>query len=287
MLSIALSGAIIAGALNQVRKNNVKNSVAAGGKETVEVTTDTVTKVTEATTEPITEVSTAYEESTQESKHDETTYGDDKAIKSAVQEFSANEDAWKYVFADGSGISYYTMTDLDHNGNPEVIVATIAGSARNTYMHIFELEDGKIVDRIEDGGMGPNVAFSLPDITSVEELPTYYDGARYAYVALDYLPIKEAESNTEYEFKDAFILENGFFGNNVIATKKTENGKITYTDHNEKEIKENEYEKADEIMYSKERGYERTITKIKWITDLSDGNIELYDCYKVFAGEEN
>lgn len=286
VVSVALSGAIIVGALNQVKKNNVKSSSLAGGMESIEVTTDTVTKVTEATTEEITEQSTAYEESKQESTHDESTSGEDKAIKKAVEEFSANEKLWKPVFNDISETPSYTMTDLDHNGNPEVIVATMAGSAKNTYMHIYELVDGKIVDRNEDGGMGPEAAFSLPDITTVDELSTYFDGGRYVYIAPDYLPIREAESSTDYEYKNAFLLENGFFGNNTIATKKTVNGKITFTDHNGKEITEKEFNDADKTMYSEENGYKSSITKIKW-TDLSNGNMELYDCYKVFAGEEN
>ena len=291
-VSIVLSGALIVGAINHVKEKNVKSSSPTMGKGTIEVTTDGVTKVVETTSEFESETET-FEETTeiketkevQETKETKENIYDDKAIKSAVEQFTANEKLWKHVFDNTSGTPSYAMTDLDHNGNPEVIVAAMGGTTKNTYMHIYELVDGKIIDRIEDGGIGRESTFSLPDLMDLNKLTTYYDGARYVYVAPDNCPIIGDGKDIMYEHKNVFLLENGIFGNERIATKKTENGKISCTDRNNIEITEKEFNQADRIIYSEEEGYERSITYLKW-TELTDGNKGLLDSYKTFLGIE-
>ena len=288
IVSVALSGLVIVGALNQIKKNNVSSGPKAGANQTIEVTKEGVTKITEVSTEIEESTEPKTEESTEVV---ESTYGNDKEIKSAIEQFSLNEDKWKNVFADSTGEVKYTMTDLDHNGNPEVIVGTVEGSGRYTRLHIYELVDGKPVDRIGDEANSATQPMSYPDLTLVDELPTYYNGARYIYIAPDYTTFKDGGEVTNYEDKQEFLLENGFFGNNSIAVKKTigyEGTDATYTDSNkEKEITEDEFVKFDQIKYGESGEFEASVTKLKWVSELSDGNLELLDCYKVFAGEKN
>lgn len=284
-LSVALSGALIIGALNHIKKNNVGGNTSAVGKETIEITTDGVTKVVETTTEFESETETP--EVTTEGK--EGMYGEDGDIESAIDQFQIYEDTWKKAFAGGTGEVKYAMTDLDHNGNPEIIVATNEGSGRYTKMKIFELVNGDVVERVQgeenDTTMLPE---TCPDITFVDELPTYYNGERYIYVASDITPIKDGGKTTVLDSKCEFILENGIFGCNVMATREYVEGdeaSSKYTDFNNNTITKNEFDNFDKNKYSENEGFKRSITKIKW-TELTEGNIELKDSYKTFLGRE-
>jgi len=303
-ISIALSGALIFGALNHIKEKNVSGKSPAMGKETIEVTTDGVTKVVESTTEyesvteevteEITEAKTEEtpentpEESTEVSKKSlESTYGSDKDIKGAIDQFNIYEDDWKHVFDGGTGEVKYAMTDLDHNGNPEIIVAKMEGSGHYTSMKIYELVDGEINERIQDDADPAISTRAYPDITQVDELATYYNGARYVYIASDYTIVKDGGNVTNLESKCEFLLENGNFGCNVIATRESEgiegvNSK--YKDFNDNPITEDEFINCDQNKYTKD-GYKYMTTKIKW-TDLSEGNTELKDSYKTFLGRE-
>ena len=305
-ISIALSGALIFGALNHIKEKNVSGKSPAMGKETIEVTTDGVTKVVESTTEyesateevteEITEAKTEEtpentpEESTEVSKKSlESTYGSDKDIKGAIDQFNIYEDDWKHVFDGGTGEVKYTMTDLDHNKNPEIIVGTMEGSGKYTRLHIYELVNGEIVDRIGDESSTAVQPISYPDITETNELATYYDGARYIYFALDTTNYMDGEKFTINQTKCEFLLENGVFGCNATVTKEfaaNDENNCKCKDFNDNTITKEEFENYDKNKYSKEEGYTRSVTKLKWVTDLSAGNTDLLDCYKTFLGRE-
>lgn len=287
VLSVALSGALIVGALNHIKKKNVGGGSPVVGKESIEVTTDGVTKVLETTTEFESETEVETPEVTTEGK--ESMYGSDKDIKSAIDQFSGAEDVWKNVFAGGTGEVKYAMTDLDHNGDPEVIVATMEGSGRYTKMKVFELVKGDVVDRTQgdesNTAMGPG---TCPDITLIDELPTYYNGARYIYVASDITTVKDGGEVRNFEDKCEFLLENGTFGCNVMASKEStgyEDTNCKYKDFNDKTITKDEFENYDKNKYNENEGFTRSVTKIKW-TNLTDGNVELVDSYKTFLGRE-
>ncbi|HAV90590.1 MAG TPA: hypothetical protein DCW44_04880 [Eubacterium sp.] len=288
-ISIALSGALIFGALNHIKEKNVSGKSPAMGKETIEVTTDGVTKVLETTTEieseTETEAKTRTIEETKEVK--ESTYGDDKKINGLIDQFSIYEDTWKNVFSNGTGEVKYAMTDLDHNGNPEIIVATMEGSGHYTRMKIYELVDGEINERIQDDADPAISTMVYPDITQVDELATYYNEARYVYIAPDYTIVKDGGNVTNIESKCEFLLENGYFGCNVVATRESEGNEgvnSKYKDFNDNPITEEEFINCDQNKYTKD-GYKYMTTKIKW-TDLSEGNTELKDSYKTFLGRE-
>lgn len=280
--SLVLCGVLITAALNQIKKKNVGNDTQVLGKETVEVTTKGITKRVVETTSENDETESAVESS----KAEESMYGEDKDIKSAIDQFDICEDVWKGVISDEAaryGVKY-TMTDLDHNGNPELIVSDVEGSGLYTKLHIFELVNGDPVERVTN--LSTECMEILPDISLQNELVTYHSKQNnsYSYMGIDLFESKEAEGIVKKEQKVLLTLEDGMFDVTPRASKTTIGDKIKYSSAVKNNVSANVYEDYDDELLDKSEDFEKTITKIKWI-DIDKGTEELVDCYKTFMGE--
>ena len=207
-------------------------------------------------------------------------------IRNAVEQFSRYKNKWEHVFDDyiiETGIKY-TMTDLDHNGNPELIISAILGDAQTSEVHIFELVDGKIYNRTE--GMSIENTMEMPDVTLVDEFVTYYDSTNniYYYECPDYMNIRGGKNPSSMEMSVIFKLCNGVFDVEGRQTKTEDNGEVIYRDAKNNVITEKDFNTLNDRIMCEKKGYEKKITKIQW-TDLSNDIYELVDCYKTFLNE--
>ncbi|SKA68898.1 hypothetical protein SAMN02745111_01671 [Eubacterium uniforme] len=280
VVSICASGLLIIAAVNQIGKNK-GGSTPSMAKDTTGFTTE---KLSDRNAEKLTDNSKETELVTSE---EEGMYGDYKDIKAAIDQFDIYSDKWKDLLSD-EGSKYgvkYTMTDLDHNGNPEIIVTNIEGTMYRTNLHIFELEDGKPKERVKL--LDSESMMSLPDISLSDELVCYHDmlNDSYTYLGIDYFESKEAEGVMKIESKVDFSLDDGMFDLTVRNTKTTKENKTTYADWDGNKITKKEYEKYDDKTLDESKDFEKSTVKLKWV-DLKNGSQELLDCYKVFINEE-
>lgn len=275
-VSICVSGLLIIAAVNQIGRNK-GGSTPSIAKDTTEYKTDNKN----------TELNTDNQKETELVTSNENEYDEYKDIKDAIDQFDKYSGKWKNLLSeDGSlyGVKY-TMTDLDHNGKPELIVTNVEGSMYRTNLHIFELVDGKMEERVIL--LDSELMMSLPDISLSDELVCYRDVQNdgYLYLGIDYFESREAEGIVKIESKVEFSLYEGMFDVTVRNTKTEQNNKTKYTDWDGKKITKNEYEKYDDKSMDENKSFEKSIVKLKW-TDLKNGSQELLDCYKVFMNEE-
>ncbi|MCR5628682.1 hypothetical protein [Eubacterium sp.] len=289
LFSLVISGVLITAALTHIKKKNVGNNSQVAGKETIEVTTQGITKrVIETTIEN--KETEAVEESTKsvdDSKEgEESMYGEDKDIKAAIDQFDIYEDVWKGAIS-GEAARYgvkYTMTDLDHNGNLELIVSDIEGSGLYTNLHIFELVKGDLVERVTN--LSNDCLEIIPDISLQNELVTYRSkkGNTYAYLGIDLYEGKEDGKTVKSEKKVLLSLEDGMFDVTPRASKTIVGDKVKYSSAIESIVSADVYENHDDELLDDSKDFEKSTTKIKWV-DLEDGTQELLECYKTFMGE--
>ncbi|MCR5628680.1 hypothetical protein [Eubacterium sp.] len=265
IISVVASALIIIAGMS--RLNNSGGTTPKAGKKS-ETTTETI-KETENDTNKETESIDNYAD-----------------IRSAVEQFSRYRNKWEHVFDEyiiETGIKY-TMTDLDHNGNPELIISAILGDAQTSEVHIFELVDGKIYNRTE--GMSIENTMEMPDVTLVDEFVTYYDSTNniYYYECPDYMNIRGGKNPSSMEMSVIFKLRNGVFDVEGRQTKTEENGEVIYRDAKNNVITEKDFNTLNDRIMCEKKGYEKKITKIQW-TKLNKDIYELVDCYKTFLNE--
>lgn len=271
IVSIVVSGLLIIAGIWKVKHNN------SGG------VTPRVGKEGETTTEKITETIKETEDNTVKETEKKDSYAD---IRSAVEQFSRYRNKWEHVFDEyiiETGIKY-TMTDLDHNGNPELIISAILGDAQTSEVHIFELVDGKIYNCTE--GMSIENTMEMPDVTLVDEFVTYYDSTNniYYYECPDYMNIRGGKNPSSMEMSVIFKLCNGVFDVEGRQTKTEDNGEVIYRDAKNNVITEKDFNTLNDRIMCEKKGYEKIITKIQW-TKLNKDIYELVDCYKTFLNE--
>ena len=204
--------------------------------------------------------------------------GDNAAEKGQIEILLENDSLWRDAFAN----SFYTVTDLDHNGRLELIVATNEGTGQYTYMEVYEVNESQDgIMSCYDGNDIEGGQLDNPDLIIDGNLITFTNGHQYVYICSDYVHISAAES---LEYIDAFILENGIFGVNQMAEKHINGEEITYKSYpSEEEITEEEFNNISIDRYTPE-GYTRSETTFKW-TQLTSGSdsVDLLDTYLAFA----
>lgn len=182
-----------------------------------------------------------------------------------------NENTW-----------YYTVTDLDHDGNLEFVAATLHPQDRSTNLKVWEIsEDRKSLaecklDKDEDE--------SFPDIMT-DVADTYHDVETdtWFYMFYDKLVISDNEVytiKTAVNLKDGVIDYDAYAVEHVVLENTWRN--ISYTDANGLPISGEQYNAAGSNAFA---GTEKTSTNFEWLTakDL-EKSTRIVDSYAVFAG---
>ena len=159
---------------------------------------------------------------------------------------------------------YYTFTDLDHNGQLEVISASTQGSGIFTYVNFYEvLADGSGVRNLYHANVEIEGPDDSPEII-LESLPCYYDRAadRYFYVCQNAIRDGAAHSLAQWA---ALCLKDGVADWEYLAGEEylwTEAGEqINYMDASGNPISKQDYDAAIERRFA---GMERSELKLRW-----------------------
>ena len=183
---------------------------------------------------------------------------------------------------DSENTWYYTVTDLDHDGNLEFVAATLHPQDRSTNLKVWEIsEDRKSLaecklDKDEDE--------SFPDIMT-DVADTYHDVETdtWFYMFYDNLVISDNEVytiKTAVNLKDGVIDYDAYAVEHVVLENTWRN--ISYTDANGLPISGEQYNAAGSNAFA---GTEKTSTNFEWLTakDL-EKSTRIVDSYAVFAG---
>ena len=176
-----------------------------------------------------------------------------------------NRSLWAFDEGEYAPDWYYTFTDLDHNGLPEVISASTQGSGIFTYAHFYEvLPDGSGVKNLYHADLAVEGPDDWPEIIR-DSLPCYYDRAtdHYYYVCANDVRDGAAHGMTQLA---ALCLKDGVAEWEYLAAMDvqwTEAGEQTsYTDGAGNPISEQEYDSAVERRFA---GMEQTELTLDWI----------------------
>lgn len=165
----------------------------------------------------------------------------------------------------------YAVTDLDKNGRIEIISSICQGTGIYTYTTIYEVSengDGLILceSNLEEYDSQSDIIKNSWEV--------FYDNTnnKYHYIFDDLTKNGAAES---YESKRDFCLSNGKISEKYLAYKTTiyQNGvpKVTYTDSENKEISEAEYNNIENKIFE---NYEKMIVNIEWLIDYTEIKLE-------------
>lgn len=175
-----------------------------------------------------------------------------------------NRALWAFDESDYASDWSYAFTDLDHNGQMEVLAASTQGSGIFTYANFYEvLADGSGVRKLyraDEQTEGPD---DWPEII-LETLPCYYDVAadRYYYVCEGVTRDGADHGMTQWA---ALCLKDGAADWEYIASKdvqRTESGEsVACADAAGNPISGQDYDTAVERRFA---GLERSELKLSW-----------------------
>ena len=194
-------------------------------------------------------------------------------IHSQIQDFIQTESELPW---------YYTVTDLDHDGNLEFIAASQHPADRTTNLKIWEVSaDGKSLTECK---VSKEEDESFPDIMT-DCADTFYDkqSDTWSYLFYDNVVLSD---NEVYTVKTSASLKDGAIGYESYAVEHTliQNGKrdVSYTDNNGAAISQELYNAAGVNAFA---DAERSSTNFDWFTEDSAVNrLRLADSFAVFMG---
>ena len=179
---------------------------------------------------------------------------------------------------------YYTVTDLDHDGQLEFIAASQHPSDRSTNLKIWSV--GKDKKSLTEVKVSKDPDESFPDIMT-DSVDTFHDLKNdvWYYMFYDNVVLSDTEV---YTVKSAFNLKKGVISYDAFATEHTlvENGarQVTHTDAEGNDITAEQYNAAGMDAFS---GMGRSNTSFDWFTVDQLGNqTRLVDSFRVFMGEK-
>ncbi len=183
---------------------------------------------------------------------------------------------------DSENTWYYTVTDLDHDGNLEFVAATLHPQDRSTNLKVWEIsEDRKSMSECK---LDKDEDESFPDIMT-DVADTYHDVETdtWFYMFYDKLVISDNEVytiKTAVNLKDGVIDYDAYAVEHVVLESTWRN--ISYTDANGLPISGEQYNAAGSNAFA---GTEKTSTNFEWLTakDL-EKSTRIVDSYAVFAG---
>ncbi len=191
-----------------------------------------------------------------------------KSLNAQLQVIAECRDLWMQAAEYAGDFCQYAVTDLDHNGRYEIIVAEVTGTGIYTYSSFYEVNEN--YDGLNECETDFVEGDSQPDIVS-DTLETYTDEqGRYFYAVYDWIRNGAAEY---YENVRELTLSDGRISTAPIAYRTTiyDEGVPTVTceDADGNAITEEEYESAAENYFV---GYSKSTTSIVWqeISELGE-----------------
>lgn len=186
---------------------------------------------------------------------------------------------------DGAQTWYYTVTDLNRNGQVEFIAATQHPQDRSTNLKIWEVsKDGKALTECT---LAKDPDESFPDILT-DSTDTYHDVAGDAWYYMFYDNVVLSE-NEVYTSKSAYRMKDGVMAYMAYAIEHTvvENGArtVTHTDANGMPISPEQYNAAGVNAFS---ACERSNTSFDWFRAGDAQSLSrLADSFAVFTGRKS
>ncbi|HAL87650.1 MAG TPA: hypothetical protein DCO69_00680 [Clostridiales bacterium] len=201
----------------------------------------------------------------------ETTAPDARAIEAQLTTIWDARETWR-VLEEMDGWCY-AVTDLDGNGQLEILSSETHGTGNYTTLRAWEVsEDGSSLNPIaapaEDGAGGPVLAsgYYSDENPSKEDVETYTDGSGITYyIQTD---INKDGAAHYYETKLAVFLKDGKMDSQIIATKQTDydasgTETVTCQDGSGNTLSEDDYENAVQLHFA---GLPQKNATFGWLT---------------------
>ena len=183
---------------------------------------------------------------------------------------------------DGEKIWYYSVTDLDHDGNLEFNAATQHPQDRSTNLKVWEVSADRTA--LTECSLDKDAEESFPDILT-DTADTYHNVEKgtWSYVLNDNIVISDAEV---YAIKTAVTLKDGILSYDAYAVEHTlvENNQrsVSHTDMNGFSISPDLYNASVANAFA---GTERSNTAFDWFKAEELNSLgRLTDSYAVFSG---
>ena len=179
---------------------------------------------------------------------------------------------------------YYTVTDLDHDGNLEFIAASLHPADRSTNLRVWEVSDDK--SKLTECKLDKDEDESFPDIMT-DSADTFHNQASDTWNYLFYDNIIRSDSDV-YTIKTAVKLDDGVISYVPYAIEHTEivNGQrnVSHMDNNGTIISGEQYNAAGTNAFV---GNERSSTSFAWLkADEADNLTRLTDSFAVFMNQK-
>ena len=185
---------------------------------------------------------------------------------------------------DGELTWYYTVTDLDHNGNLEFVAASQHPQKRSTNLHVWEVNADRTA--LTECSLAKDPEESFPDILT-DAADTFHNKATdtWYYMVYDNVVLSDDEV---YSVKTAVNLRKGVIDYEAFAiehTLVTDGARsVTHTDDKGAAISPEQYNAAGNDAMA---GDERSSTNFEWLTADELGDLRhLTDCFSVFMGQK-
>ena len=183
---------------------------------------------------------------------------------------------------DSENTWYYSVTDLDHDGNLEFVAASLHPQDRSTNLRVWEL--GADRQTLTECKLAKDEDESFPDIMT-DVADTYHNAETdtWSYLFYDNIVISDTEV---YTIKTGVNLKDGVIDYDAFAVQHTvadpANRSVSFTDANGIAISAEQYNAAGNNAFA---GAARSSTNFEWLTvkDL-DMLTRLIDSYAVFSG---
>ena len=183
---------------------------------------------------------------------------------------------------DGGNPWYYTITDLDHDGNLEFVAASQHPLDRSTNLKVWEVSADS--SSLTECTLDKDPEESFPDILT-DSTDTYHDTETdtWYYMVNDNLIVSDAEV---YTIKTSVALKDGVIGYEAYAVEHTVvesyARNVSHTDMNGFPISPEAYNASGANAFA---GTDRSSTSFEWLTAADLENLSrLEDSYAVFAG---
>ncbi len=204
---------------------------------------------------------------------------DDESTKAQLDLIYSNLASVKQN--DSSGVWSYTVTDLDHNGQLEILAA-MKDSNRNTFISAWEVNEEKTA--LVPCNLSVPQSQTFPYILA-ENADTYYDSTSdtWAYMFYDNMVLNE---NAVYTFKYSVTFKDGIMSFAQLATQCTSTvsggyQQTSYLDANGTPITPEQYNAAGVNAFINAA---RSSTNFDWFGYAAASAERLADSYAVFKG---
>ena len=192
--------------------------------------------------------------------------------------------AGKLLQKEKGNTGYYTVTDLDHDGNLEFVAASQHPQDRSTNLKVWEVsKDGSTLTECklekEEDESFPDILTDCADTFHDLKTDTWY------YMLYDNIVLSDTEV---YTIKTAVNMKDGVIDYDAYAVEHTvvENSwrNVSHTDANGFQISDGEYNAAGFTAFAEA---DRSSTSFEWLTQANATDLAyLSDSYAVFMGRK-